>query len=547
MTVRRRDFLVNAFTGLAGLATFGRNAIAANEARSLSFYHLHTDETLSVVYSEHGARCPARSRKSITSCATSAREQTPHRRPPARRVVGALRRFERRGNFEVISGYRSPQTNAALRHASAGVAKNSLHLRAGDRRAAHERRHRQAAGRRDRDASAASATTRVQFRAYRYRRLPDLVVAARPDRKLPAPRGVRCDLWLMKRIAIVAAIVLVVAARPRWGYRGRSPWTSPSSRWIAARSPRPSRTPAPARSTRAGARVFRPRSAAKSRACRSRTATRRSRRRSCSSSGTRTSKPSSSFAARRSSLALARARSLCDVADVAKRDAERSTKLREQRLASEEAADQAEGKAESRRPLRGGEDAARVADARVEVARAHLERTQLCAPFDGVIAEINGELGEFVTPSPVGIPTPPTVDSDRRLLPLRQRADRRGRRAARRRRAAGADQPGRLSRSRVSRPRPPRSAVRARSGEAGPHCRDRGGIRRPAESRAACRLQRRCRGGARSARGRVADPDVGDPSRRHRARVRRGNADARGAKDRARRRATGSTPRWPRV
>jgi HlyD family secretion protein len=27
-----------------------------------------------------------------------------------------------------------------------------------------------------------------------------------------------------------------------------------------------------------------------------------------------------------------------------------------------------------------------------------------------VIAEINGEVGEFVTPSPVGIPTPPTVD-----------------------------------------------------------------------------------------------------------------------------------------
>ena len=51
-----------------------------------------------------------------------------------------------------------------------------------------------------------------------------------------------------------------------------------------------------------------------------------------------------------------------------------------------------------------------VADARVDVTKAHLERTQLHAPFAGVIAEINGELGEFVTPSPVGIPTPPTVD-----------------------------------------------------------------------------------------------------------------------------------------
>ena len=39
-----------------------------------------------------------------------------------------------------------------------------------------------------------------------------------------------------------------------------------------------------------------------------------------------------------------------------------------------------------------------------------MERTLLRAPFDGIVAEINGELGEFVTPSPVGIPTPPAVD-----------------------------------------------------------------------------------------------------------------------------------------
>jgi HlyD family secretion protein len=46
----------------------------------------------------------------------------------------------------------------------------------------------------------------------------------------------------------------------------------------------------------------------------------------------------------------------------------------------------------------------------VEVARANLERTRLYAPFAGVVAEINGEVGEFVTPSPIGIATPPTVD-----------------------------------------------------------------------------------------------------------------------------------------
>ncbi|MBT8128461.1 MAG: efflux RND transporter periplasmic adaptor subunit, partial [Gammaproteobacteria bacterium] len=39
-----------------------------------------------------------------------------------------------------------------------------------------------------------------------------------------------------------------------------------------------------------------------------------------------------------------------------------------------------------------------------------LERTRLVAPFSGIVAEVNGEIGEFVTPSPVGIPTPPAVD-----------------------------------------------------------------------------------------------------------------------------------------
>jgi HlyD family secretion protein len=106
-----------------------------------------------------------------------------------------------------------------------------------------------------------------------------------------------------------------------------------------------------------------------------------------------------------------RAREACVVAEVAKRDAERLTKLRADRLASEEAADQAEGRAESTAAAcTAANDATRVAEARVDVTKAQLERTQLRAPFAGVIAEINGELGEFVTPSPVGIPTPPTVD-----------------------------------------------------------------------------------------------------------------------------------------
>ena len=44
------------------------------------------------------------------------------------------------------------------------------------------------------------------------------------------------------------------------------------------------------------------------------------------------------------------------------------------------------------------------------MAQATLDRTRLIAPFNGVVAEINGELSEYVTPSPLGIATAPVVD-----------------------------------------------------------------------------------------------------------------------------------------
>jgi HlyD family secretion protein len=109
--------------------------------------------------------------------------------------------------------------------------------------------------------------------------------------------------------------------------------------------------------------------------------------------------------------AASRTREACVIADVAKRESGRIMTLREQGLTSEEAADQASGRAESTAAAcSAARDAARVTEARIDVIEAQIERTQLRAPFAGVIAEINGEVGEFVTPSPVGIPTPPTVD-----------------------------------------------------------------------------------------------------------------------------------------
>ena len=54
--------------------------------------------------------------------------------------------------------------------------------------------------------------------------------------------------------------------------------------------------------------------------------------------------------------------------------------------------------------------ACNAASAQVEVTKASLERTMLIAPFDGIVAEIEGKLGEYVTPSPVGVATKPTLD-----------------------------------------------------------------------------------------------------------------------------------------
>lgn len=106
-----------------------------------------------------------------------------------------------------------------------------------------------------------------------------------------------------------------------------------------------------------------------------------------------------------------RAREACVTADVAQRNASRIRQLRPQGLVSEGDLEKAVGEADARAAAcDAGRDQEKVSQARVDVARANLERTILRAPFAGVVAEINGEVGEFVTPSPVGIPTPPTVD-----------------------------------------------------------------------------------------------------------------------------------------
>jgi HlyD family secretion protein len=109
--------------------------------------------------------------------------------------------------------------------------------------------------------------------------------------------------------------------------------------------------------------------------------------------------------------AEARAEQVCVLADVARREAQRLKKLRSRDMASEEAIDKADGEALAQKSACAAAlSTVDVSKASLEVARAALDQTRLRAPFPGVVAEVNGEVGEFVTPSPVGIPTPPAVD-----------------------------------------------------------------------------------------------------------------------------------------
>lgn len=102
---------------------------------------------------------------------------------------------------------------------------------------------------------------------------------------------------------------------------------------------------------------------------------------------------------------------ICAMADSAEREAARMTKLRVKGFISEGGEEKARYEAQSRRAACEAMSAdVTQAQARVTVTRAEQGRTVLVAPFDGTVADIVGELGEYTTPSPPGVATPPAID-----------------------------------------------------------------------------------------------------------------------------------------
>lgn len=125
----RRQFLVTGALAGAALLVAPASLLAAPVTRALRFTHLHTGERLSVEYFSGGAYLPD-ALDAVNHLLRDFRTGDVHTIDPAlldilfavRRDTGTTR------YFEVISGYRSPATNAALRRKSDGVASGSLHM-----------------------------------------------------------------------------------------------------------------------------------------------------------------------------------------------------------------------------------------------------------------------------------------------------------------------------------------------------------------------------------------------------------------------------------
>jgi HlyD family secretion protein len=111
------------------------------------------------------------------------------------------------------------------------------------------------------------------------------------------------------------------------------------------------------------------------------------------------------------SVSESRREDACLLRDHSRRELMRVEQLAENNVASEDRLDSLQYSYDSARVAcvaAGAELSQAVAQRRS--AEAELAKTVITAPFDGVVAEVNVELGEWVTPSPPLLTSPPVVD-----------------------------------------------------------------------------------------------------------------------------------------
>jgi uncharacterized protein YcbK (DUF882 family) len=130
-TCTRRRFICTGAGLTASLLMLPLPSLASTQPeRRLSFHNTHTGENASVVYWADGDYL-ADGKQEIDEILRDHRTDEIHPIDTDLLDLLYLLRAEVQGNkraFEIISGYRSPATNAALRKNSSGVAKRSYHM-----------------------------------------------------------------------------------------------------------------------------------------------------------------------------------------------------------------------------------------------------------------------------------------------------------------------------------------------------------------------------------------------------------------------------------
>ncbi len=110
-------------------------------------------------------------------------------------------------------------------------------------------------------------------------------------------------------------------------------------------------------------------------------------------------------------LSARRVDEACIAATNAEKEARRQGELREKGFVSTSKEEAARTDAEIRRAACNTAKAdVAQAEAKFKATRIEQGRVVLYAPFNGTVAKIVGELGEYSTPSPPGVPTPPAID-----------------------------------------------------------------------------------------------------------------------------------------
>ena len=126
-----RPLTVAGFAAIFAFASAGslENAIANGDTRTLSFHHMHTDETLTVTFKREGRYDPQALEK-INWLLRDWRRDEPTRMDP--QLFDLLweihREVDAKEPVTIVSAYRSPQTNAMLRKRGRGVARFSQHM-----------------------------------------------------------------------------------------------------------------------------------------------------------------------------------------------------------------------------------------------------------------------------------------------------------------------------------------------------------------------------------------------------------------------------------